>query len=216
MKKLLGSLAKVSLVGFATVSAVQLGFAQQPFQPLPQPGTVAPGTVAPGQPVPGQLPATLDTQGAAGPVFRGSMIIGSPVDMTGGAQLGTVQDLVLAPTGCLEYAVVAYQNQFIPIPWDLVNFEPGRRILQVNIDAARIRELPMVGRIGDIENHQFVDRVHTFYRGDHGFRRFNRGEQGRVMERGVPGRTVGPNRAAPPAGTRGAENRGPDNRGERR
>jgi hypothetical protein len=206
MRKLIRPFAKLSFAGCAVLCAAQWAIAQQPIQPAqpaPLPGTVRPQAVLPGQPQ-----DTFNAQAAPGPMFRGSTIIGSTVDLMGGASLGTVQDLMLGPGGCVDYAVVAYQNQFIPIPWGLVNFEPGRRILMVNIEPARIRELPMVGRIGDIENRQFFNRVHTFYRGDHGFQRFNRGvnrgEQGRTMERGAPSRqALGPNRA-------------PDNRGERR
>jgi hypothetical protein len=202
MRKLIRPLAKISFVGFAALSAAQWAIAQQPIQPAqpaPLPGTVRPQNVLPGQPQ-----DTLNAQTAPGPMFRGSAIIGSPVDLMGGTSFGTVQDLMLGPGGCVDYAVVAYQNQFFPIPWDLANFEPGRRILMVNIDAARIRELPGVGGIGEIGNRQFFDKVHTFYRGDHGFHRFNRGEQGRTMERGATGRQAfGPSRA-------------PENHGERR
>jgi PRC-barrel domain len=199
MRKLIRPMAKISFVGFAALCAAQWAIAQQPIQPAPLPGTVRPQNVLPGQPQ-----DTFNAQAAPGPMFRGSAIIGSPVDLMAGTSLGTVRDLMLGPGGCVDYAVVVYQNQFIPIPWDLVNFEPGRRILMVNIDAARIRELPMVAQIGDIENGQFFNKVRTFYRGEHGFHRFNRGEQGRTIERAAPAReALSPKRA-------------PENRGERR
>ena len=182
MKKLTRSIAKVLFIGFTVLPGAQTVFAQVRTVG-PAPGAVTPAPAA------GRPDARLDAQGMPGPMWRGSMVIGSNVDLLGGSRYGTVQDLIFGNGGCVEYAVVAYQNQFVPIPWDLATFEPGSRVLQVNIDAGRIRELPFVRQMSEIDNRQFFDKVHTYYRADHGFNRgdrnLNPGERRHAMDRGT-------------------------------
>jgi len=105
----------------------------------------------------GQLPANS--------ILRGSQIIGATVNLRGGSRLGTIQDFVVGDGGCVEYAVAAYGDQFIPIPWAAAMYQADQRVLLVDIDPGRIHEMPMYHQFTELTNRQFSDRVNTFYRG---------------------------------------------------
>jgi hypothetical protein len=110
----------------------------------------------------------MNGEASGNSILRGSQIIGSTVDLRGGSRLGTVQDFVVGEGGCVEYVVAAYGDQFIPIPWGAAMYQPGQRVLMVDIDPGRIHDLPMYHQISELTNRQFSERVNTFYRGTNG------------------------------------------------
>jgi PRC-barrel domain len=125
--------------------------------------------------------------GTPNQVLRGSQIIGATVDLRGGSHLGPVTDFVVSDSGCVDYVIASYQGQYVPIPWAAAMYQPGQRILMVDLDAARIHEMPMFRQMSELTNHQFSDRVHTFYRGVQG----HPGDQGRTGDANRQG-TTGP------------------------
>src|SRR4051794_2434675 len=52
-------------------------------------------------------------------------VIGSSVRLQGGGDYGKIQDIVLNDSGCLEYVVVAYEDQYYVVPWTVakVNYQ---------------------------------------------------------------------------------------------
>jgi len=143
--------------------------AAAPLQP--DPGTVAqPVPAAPVQPAP-VAPVQQVPVGAAQPVpvpgvptlslTRGSHVIGSRAVLVGGPLIGTVQDM-LAVAGSGEYMLVANPSGFVTIPRSLTVFEPGPRILQVNMTFAQVGELPRLPQLGQL-NRPFLQRVHNFF-----------------------------------------------------
>jgi hypothetical protein len=83
--------------------------------------------------------------------------------LQGGTPYGTVQDLVMGDGGCLQYAVVSYNNGLVPIPWGVGMFDFNRRALMVDISRDRIRDFPTIHQISELNDPQFTQRVQTFY-----------------------------------------------------
>jgi hypothetical protein len=141
-----------------------------PFAAAQPPRTINPGTqpgVRQGNDLPGRLDANRPTNGQAygNSILRGSQIIGATVNLRGGSRLGTIQDIVFSDGGCVDCVVAAYGDQFIPIPWAAAMYQPDQRVFMVDIDPGRIHDMPMFHQVSELLNHQFSDRVHTFYRG---------------------------------------------------
>jgi hypothetical protein len=139
-------------------------------QPLPAAAPLQPDPGAVAQPLPAasvqQAPAAaaqpLPVAGAPSlSLTRGSHVIGSRAVLVGGPLIGTVQDM-LAVAGSGEYVLVANPSGFVTIPRSLTVFEPGRRILQVNMTFAQVGELPRLLQLGQL-NRPFLQRVHTFF-----------------------------------------------------
>ena len=122
-----------------------------------------------------------------GQFFQSSTIVGAPVTLQDGASFGTVRDFVVSNGGCIEYAIVDYGNRLVPVPWGVGNFDFGRRAFRVGIARDRLRDLPTFTNISELNNAQFTQRVHSFYRGN------------QPMENGQR-RTANPNDARPQAG----------------
>ena len=95
-------------------------------------------------------------------VIRGSQVIGATAILLGGGPIGTVQDTVVCGNFG-DYAVVSYANGFVTIPWRLTTFEPVPRVLQVNMTAAQLAELPLMLQISQLNNLQFAEGVHNFF-----------------------------------------------------
>jgi hypothetical protein len=122
-----------------------------------------------------------------GQYFPGSAIVGVPATLQDGSNFGTVRDCIFSNGGCIEYAVVDYGNRLVPVPWGVGNFDFGRRAFRVGITRDRLRDLPTFTNISELNNAQFTQRVHSFYRGN------------QPMEKGQR-RTANPNDARPQAG----------------
>ena len=110
-----------------------------------------------------------------------------PVTLQDGSSFGTVRDFAVSNGGCIEYAIVNYDNRLVPVPWGAANFDFGRRAFRVGIVRNRLRDLPTFTNISELNNAQFAQRVHSFYRGS------------QPMENGQR-RTANPNDASRKAG----------------
>ena len=104
--------------------------------------------------------------GNGGRILQSSMIIGSPVALEGGVGFGTVKDFVIGDGGCLQYAVVSYNNGLYPVPWGVVNYDWTRHGLMVGLTRDRIRDIPRLNNMAELNDARFSQRVQTFYRGN--------------------------------------------------
>jgi hypothetical protein len=163
--------------------------ALQPDPAAPaQPAAAQPAPAAPVQPVPGAAvqpfpPAALPSLS----LTRGSHLIGARAVLAGGVLIGTVQDLLfVADSG--EYVLVANPSGFVTVPQSMTIFEPGPRILRVNMTFAQVAELPRLLRLGQLDR-QFLGRVHTFFRSPRGLAILREGA-GRNARGIRPGRAV--------------------------
>jgi hypothetical protein len=103
---------------------------------------------------------------SSGQYFQSSTIIGAPVMLQDGGSFGRVSDFVVSNGGCIEYAIVNYDNRFVPVPWGVANFDFGRRVFRVGFGRDRLRDLPTFTNVSELNNAHFSHRVQTFYRGN--------------------------------------------------
>ena len=144
-------------------------------------------------------------------ILRGSQIIGATVNLRAGSRFGTVNDFVFGDGGCVEYVIASYGNEFVPIPWGVAAWVPGQRVLTVDIDPGRIRDMPRFHQISELTNHQFSEKVQTFYHGMNGRGDMNqRGAQQQGANNHAP--AANPPAAGQPAGRQGVPAQGSSNR----
>ena len=74
------------------------------------------------------------------------MVIGGAVQIAGGVSVGKIEDVVLNDSGCIGYAVVAYQDQYVAIPWNAVSVDFQQRIVSVDITQERFATVPRFRR----------------------------------------------------------------------
>lgn len=81
-----------------------------------------------------------------------SKVIGTPVFTAGGEKLGHVQDVMLDKlSDRLVFAVIAVGfspglgQQCSPVPWRLLDYEPGREGYVIALTAAQFRNAPVFG-----------------------------------------------------------------------
>lgn len=144
-------------------------------------------------------------------LLRTSQIIGSRVLLQDGAPYGAVSEFVIGDNGCVDYAVVAYNNRWFAIPWGAGMFDFERRAFVLDIPRNRIRDVPTFTTIAELNNAQFQNRVHTFFRGNmhNGEHPMNRGNNGVA-----PGHNENGPQRNPGATNPGPTNPGAANRGE--
>ena len=75
-------------------------------------------------------------------VRRVKQILGSQVSIRGGHQVGTVEDIVLADDGTVDYLVAHSEGKNVLVPWEAARFDAGRRVISVEIAPERFREVP--------------------------------------------------------------------------
>lgn len=81
-----------------------------------------------------------------------SKVVGTPVFAAGGEKLGHVQDVMLDKlSDRLVFAVVAVGfspgigQQCCPVPWNLLDYEPGRQGYVLGLAASQFRNAPVFG-----------------------------------------------------------------------
>jgi hypothetical protein len=67
-------------------------------------------------------------------VRRASHLLGSRVMVRGGTELGKVADLVISEDGSIDYVIVRYRDELVPVPWGAVRYDIGERVLTVTTD----------------------------------------------------------------------------------
>jgi hypothetical protein len=207
--------ARILLAGGLVLPLAHFAMGQQPrpgFGVVPQPAQPGPRQ---GTDLPGRLDANrgLNGRDLGNQILRGSQIIGATVNLRGGSRFGTVSDLVLGDGGCVDYVVASYGNEFVPIPWGVAMWVPGQRVLTVDIDPARIRDIPRFHQISELTNHQFSQRVQSFYRGMNGRGQIN---QRGAEQQGATNHAPAANAPArPPVGRQGVPAQGSPKRTDR-
>jgi PRC-barrel domain len=74
-------------------------------------------------------------------IHRTSVVLGAPVVLAGGATYGKIVDFVISTDGCISYAVMGDQDNYVLVPWSYINVDYGQRMVQVNV--TRDRLLPL-------------------------------------------------------------------------
>src|SRR5436305_2877845 len=106
-------------------------------------------------------------------VRKVTSIIGSRLTVRDGDSLGKVVDIVINEDGCIDYLVVRYDEDFIAVPWGVVTYDVGERVLTVNtrITRDRLRDVTFrEGRWPDFASERWQRSVRTVW-GDRALRR---------------------------------------------
>jgi hypothetical protein len=112
------------------------------------------------------------------------MVIGSKVMLQGDIAYGTVADIVINEGGCVDYLVIAEQDNYVIVPWSAATVELQERIVRIDVTRDRLRELTFTReRWPNLSSTEFRERIHTVF-GDRAGRREMRNENEGTGERG--------------------------------
>ena len=100
-------------------------------------------------------------------VRRLSMVIGGAVRIAKGVSVGKIEDVVLNDSGCIDYVVVAYRDQYVAIPWSVVTVDFQQRIVTVDITEERFATVPTFRRdeFSFLAKTEFTQKVHSVFDG---------------------------------------------------
>jgi len=70
-----------------------------------------------------------------------STVVGSTVRLQGGAAYGKIEDIVLNDSGCLEYVVIAYEDQYYVVPWSVATVNYQEKTIALNVTQQDIRQV---------------------------------------------------------------------------
>lgn len=104
-------------------------------------GTITNGTARPEFGAQATAQNQQQTGGAA-PLFLN--LSGATVMDANGQPMGTIQQIVLSPSGSINFAVASMGGRMIPVPWQLVGTVPGRTGLTINADRSLLQQAPPV------------------------------------------------------------------------
>lgn len=78
----------------------------------------------------------------ASQAYRAKSVLGSKVSIEGNMSIGTVDDIVFADDGYLEYLVVLNDNKLVTVPWEAAKFNFEKRTAVINITPERFKVIP--------------------------------------------------------------------------
>ncbi|MEK6260926.1 MAG: PRC-barrel domain-containing protein [Planctomycetota bacterium] len=78
----------------------------------------------------------------ASQAYRAKSVLGSKVSIEGNVAVGTVDDIVFADDGYLEYLIVLNDNKLVTVPWEAAKFNFEKRTAVVNIAPERFKVIP--------------------------------------------------------------------------
>lgn len=122
---------------------------------------------------------TVRTQSAPAPQLRRvSQILGSSVQLQGGAAYGKVEDIVLNDAGSVEYVVVSNEGRLAMLPWDAANVDLNKRVVTYDVTPQAVQPLSFApDAFPAAADEQYTTRVRKVF-------------PGRVRAQGAPGVVV--------------------------
>lgn len=100
---------------------------------------------------------------AEGTVHRSSMVIGGTVALQDGYRLGKIEDFIFDDGGCVSMVVVTYGDDYIAVPWSIAEFDFNKRSLVLNVERARLRDIPTFRDFKVFGTGDFRGRVDKFF-----------------------------------------------------
>src|SRR5881227_288780 len=76
-------------------------------------------------------------------VRRVSQLMGAKVTLERGESSFKVTDIVLSESGCVEYLIISYEEELVPVPWGVVTFNAEERsvVINVTVTKEKLREV---------------------------------------------------------------------------
>jgi hypothetical protein len=92
-------------------------------------------------------------------------VLGTKVSISGGLVIGTVDDIIFADDGYIDYLVVLNEGKYVLVPWEAAKFDFGKRAAAVDITQERFREVPTFTRDQwpQVYEPAYQQRVYTYY-----------------------------------------------------
>jgi len=120
------------------------------------------------------------TTTSGGEIRKVSVLMGSKVTIRDGDSLGEVVDLVINDNGCIDFLIVRYEDDYVPVPWTVTTFNVQRRSVVVNTDItrAKLRDVTFTrNRWPNFYGDRFSRSLRTVW-GERALRRDHRGVTG--------------------------------------
>jgi hypothetical protein len=120
------------------------------------------------------------TTTSGGEIRKVSVLMGSKVMIRDGGGLGEVVDMVINDTGCIDFLIVRYEDDYVPVPWTVTTFNAQRRSVVVNADItrAKLRDITFTrNRWPNFYGDTFNRNLRTVW-GERALRRDHRGAPG--------------------------------------
>jgi hypothetical protein len=103
--------------------------------------------VAQSAPVPPPTPAPATAQPQAQPLqdYRAKQVLGTKVHIQGNIAIGTVDDIVFADDGQIEYLLVLNDGKYVSVPWRAATFNFANQSALINITQTQYQAIPTFG-----------------------------------------------------------------------
>jgi hypothetical protein len=69
------------------------------------------------------------------------MVMGAKVRLQDNVSYGEVNDFVFNDNGCIDYVVIAYENDYVAVPWRVATFDFEQRTVSLDITRQKLRQL---------------------------------------------------------------------------
>jgi len=119
---------------------------------------------AQGRPI--QVEGQVNVERSARPrnFHRAKDLLGSKVSIDGGLAVGTVDDVVFADDGVVEFIVVANEGKLVSVPWAASKFDFQARTAVVGITQDKFRQIPtFTAESYPTFDTQYVQRTYSYY-----------------------------------------------------
>ncbi len=109
---------------------------------------------------------------SSNPLIAGARVAGTAVCNSAGEHLGEIYDVMLDKrTGKVAYAIMSFGGflglgeKYHPIPWSVLDFDPGRGGYVVPMTKDKLEAAPMYDSQGepDWDDRAYGKRVHDYY-----------------------------------------------------
>jgi len=96
---------------------------------------------------------------------RAKQILGTKVTIEGGLAIGTVEDIVFADDGMVEYVVVQNEQKLVSVPWAAAKFNFEQRTAVVGISQERFQQIPTFteNQWPRFQDPQYRTQTYSFY-----------------------------------------------------
>jgi PRC-barrel domain len=74
--------------------------------------------------------------------YHVKQLLGTKVSLKGDVSIGTVDDVVFADNGQVEYLIVANDGKMVTVPWEAAKFDFGKRTAMLNISQEQYQAIP--------------------------------------------------------------------------
>jgi hypothetical protein len=87
-------------------------------------------------------PAEGAERSASTQTYRAKQVLGAKLSITGNISIGTVDDIVFADDGYIEYLIVQNEGKMVTVPWEAAKFDFEKRTATINVTQEQFKQVP--------------------------------------------------------------------------